>query len=287
MNVNLYNIHHCNQSYYRNIAVDNRSTMNFCGVSSSQCDVDKLYSIISKEQLEQEYKNICNNLKLDYDPKLEIVDSYSNGRGGGYNFYRHEVSLCASDLVCSDYKIVGNKAGKKVVLVDPGTMCPLFSTEEMAQEFVRNAKSRGNYGFDSIELVPTSLDDKKRLIIQKLSHELIHAQQHMFMRQTEGIDERTILKAWTHAKPKNKVEEMQLNESVEKSFKHSYWADKPKTQTKIFKDSPVGYLTQLWLNAVQNYPPVDSPEYLRNAIEVDAYRRSADYTRSIFGQLQV
>ncbi len=285
MKINSINFYNYKQNVYPQNNIS-RSNVAFCSGSVMQSDLDKLYSIMPKEQLNKEFNDICKNLKLDINPKLEIVDSYNDGRGGGYNFYRHEVSLCASDLVCSDYKIVGTKAGKKIVLVDPKTQSPLFATKDMAEEFVKNAQVRKNYGYDSIEMVPTTIDDKKRLIIQKLSHELIHAQQHMLMRQTEGIGEKEIIKAWTHGKPRNSEEEKQLNNFVEKSFAHSFWADKKKTEIKIPKNSPAAMLTYQWLNAVKNYPPVNSVEYLTNAIETDAYRRSADYAQNMFGQLK-
>ena len=285
MKINAINFYDYRQNIYQQNSI-NRSNIAFCAQPAIQGDFDKLYSIMPKEQLNKEFNDICKNLKLDINPKLDIVDSYNDGRGGGYNFYRHEVSLCASDLVCSDYKIVGTKAGKKTVLVDPKTLSPLFSTKDMAEEFVKSAQARKNYGYDSIEMVPTTIEDKKRLIIQKLSHELIHAQQHMLMRQTEGIGEKEIIKAWTHGKPRNSEEEKQLNDFVEKSFARSFWADKEKTKVKIPKNSPVAMLTYQWLNAVKNYPPVNSIEYLTNAIEVDAYRRSAAYAQNIFGTLK-
>ena len=279
-------------NYNNSLPLQNRTNLksasacSFCGEVSFKNDTEKLYSIYSKEELNKLYGDISRTLKLDYIPKFEIVDDYKDGRGGGYNFYRNEVSLCASDLVCSDYKIVGTKNGKRTVLFDPKTLSPLFATKEMAEEFLVAAKTRNNHGFDLLEAVPTSADDKKRLIVQKLSHELIHAQQHMLMRYTEGIDEKKILAAWTHFSPKNDEDKIKFLKQVDEIYKNSFWADKPKTAVKIQRNSTVGYITYGWLNAVKNYPPVQSPEYNRNAIEVDAYRRSADYAQHMFGLLK-
>ena len=275
-----------NPIVFQNPKLNNLQTPAFIGNEPIQSDLDKLYSIMPKEELDKEFNNICKSLKLDINPTFEIVDSFKDGRGGGYSFFKHEVSLCASDLVCSDYKIIGIKNGKRTVLVDPKTMIPLFSTKDMAEEFVKNAPSRKNYGFDSIEMVPTTPEDKKRLIVQKISHELIHAQQHMLMRQTEGIGEKEIIKAWTHAKPQNLKEIKQLYAFVDKSYNSSFWANRPKTDIVITKDSPVSIITHQWLDAIKNYPPINSIEYITNAIEIDAYRRSADYVQNIFGTLK-
>ena len=67
-------------------------------------------------------------------------------------------------------------------------------------------------------MVPTTKEDKKRMVLQKISHELIHAQQHQFMRQTEGIGEKEILKAWTHIKPNDTKYYPNIEQITEQEF---------------------------------------------------------------------
>ena len=245
---------------------------------------EKLNSIISPQKLNMVYKEICDFLKLDFKPELKLLDTYKDNRGGGYNFKRHEVSLLIEDLTCSDYKIIGSKNGKKTVL-EFGTL-PLFATAELAKEFIQRANSNRNFGYDSIEVVPTTQEDKTRLILQKLYHELIHAQQHQIMRQTEGIGEKEILKAWTHIKPNDTKNYPNIKQITEQDFRNSFWADKKPTKSMIGKNTPLGNLAYTWLENIRNYPPIDSPQYNRIALEVDAYKRSAQYVYSIFGPLK-
>lgn len=248
--------------------------------------IEKLNSIMSPQELNKAYEQICKSLKLDVIPELKLVNTYKDGWGGGYNFKRHEINLCIEDLTCSDYKIVGVKNNKKIVLESKSNFCPLFASEDLAKEFIKNAKSNNNFGFDSIEMVPTTKEDKKRLILQKISHELIHSQQHQIMRQTEGIGEKEILKAWTHIKPNDTKLYPNIEQITQEEFKKSYWADKQPTPKLIGKNTPIGQLAYLWLESIRNYPPVDSPQYCYNPIEMDAYKRSAQYVYSIFGPLR-
>ena len=124
------------------------------------------------------------------------------------------------------------------------------------------------------------------LILQKISHELIHAQQHQIMRQTEGIGEKEILKAWTHIKPSDTKYYPHIKEITEQEFKSSFWANRQTTPKVIKNGMPVRDLAFRWLEGIRNYPPIDSPQYNINPIEIDAYKRSAQYAYSIFGPLK-
>ena len=126
-------------------------------------------------------------------------------------------------------------------------------------------------------------EEQKKFVIQKLAHEVIHAQQHMIMRQTEGIGEKEIIKAWTHEKPKNMIDRAILGYKVQALYNKSYWAKKPETEKKVPSNSSSSIIAHIWLEAVRNYPPVNSPAYERNAIEVDAYDRSAQYLKTKYG----
>ncbi len=245
----------------------------------------KLNAIMPRVELLSLYDDICKDLKLDYKPKLNLIEHNKDITGGGYTFQKNTIDLSMEDLTESDYKIVGTKNGKKVVLVSPKNSMPLFASKELGQEFLDNAKKNKNFGFDNLEMVPTTSADKKRLIVQKISHELIHAQQHMILRQTEGIGAKEILKAWTHIKPANPQDYVKLNELSQKLYEQSFWADKPMDTPKVGKFTPVGFMALKWLDAIKNYPPFASPQYEINAIEVDAYRRSAQYAMMKFGPL--
>lgn len=248
----------------------------------------KLDSIISSEELEKAYNEICKSLKLDVKPKLNLVPTYNSKRAGGFTFSKNEINLCVDNLVCADYKIIGVKGNKKVAIFEPKREMPLFLTKKWADEFIGSGKNHNNYGFDYLYYTPTTKIDKKRYILQTIAHELIHAQQHMLLRQTEGIGEKEIIKAWTHKIPKNEEEAKKLNETVEKLYKESYWANKPQTEKKVQLHSPQGFLAKEWLNAIRNYPTdINSPLYINNAIEKDAYKRSAQYVYMLYGPISI
>jgi|GEM_PF-6115277 len=248
--------------------------------------IEKLNSIISPQEFNKYYDSICAYLNLDIKPKLSISNNITSKNGGGFTFSQNQINLCAEDLVCSDYKIIGVKGNKKQALIEPLSSIPLFASKEAAEKFVKNAETKNNYGFDYIYITPSSAADKKRLVIQKLAHELIHAQQHMILRQTEGIGVKEIIKAWTHIMPKNEEEAQKLNIESEKNLKQSYWADKTLEPAKIPKNSPLGRLAYKWLNAVKNYSLNDN-SYYKNAVEQDAYKRSAEYAQMLFGGIAV
>ena len=278
----------CSNSYH---FTSNTISANNIEVSSApvqqMSNMDKLNNLFPQGELQKIYNDISKELKLDYTPNLKLLNDYTEGWAGGYTFNKNEITLCLKELLNSDYKIVGVKNGKKSVLVSPQSGIPLFADKALADTFIKNAASNRNYGYDSIEIVPTTQEDKKRYVVQKVCHELIHAQQHMILRQTEGVGEKGIIKAWTHLNANTPEEKQKLDNITEQIYKTSFWADKPLTPIQIKRDNLIGMLAMNWLESIKNYPPVDSPLYNRCAIEVDAYRRSADYVYKKYGQLSV
>ena len=251
--------------------------------SKKEINIEKLNKLFPNGELQRVYDEINKDFGLDRAPNLRFVGDNDNVVAGGYTFSKNEITLSLSDLVESDTKIVGIKDGKRTVIASPKNRLPLFVNRQMAMLSVAALSKQGNLGFDRLEIEPLTEQEHKKFIVQKISHEVIHAQQHMYMRQTEGIGEKEVLKAWTHAKPQNMIDKAILGFKVNDMYNKSYWADKPETEKKYSPDSPQGMLAKIWLEAVRNYPRVDSPEYEKNAIEVDAYNRSADYADKKFG----
>lgn len=251
----------------------------------SQKDIylDKLNKLFPNGELEKVYNDINKDLGIDIPPELKFYGDNDGVTAGGFTFERNEIGMSLSDLLGSDTKIVGIKNGKRTVLVSPKVKLPLFVDKKSADEFVKMHSQHGNLGFDQLVAEPLTEEEQKKLVVQKLAHELIHAQQHMIMRQTEGIGEKEIIKAWTHEKPKNMIDKAILGFKVRNLYNKSYWSDKPETKQTIPANSPKAIMAHLWLEAVRNYPPVGSPEYERNPIEVDAYERSAKYLKDKFG----
>ena len=251
----------------------------------SQKDIylEKLNQLFPNGELDRVYKDINKDFGIDVPPQLKFYGDNDGVAAGGFTFERNEIAMSLSDLLSSDTKIVGIKDGKRTVLVSPKVKLPLFVDNKSANEFIKLHSQHGNLGFDELVAEPLSEEEKKKLVIQKIAHEVIHAQQHMIMRQTEGIGEKEIIKAWTHQKPKNMIDRAILGFKVRDLYNKSVWGDMPETEKTIPNGSPKSVMAHIWLEAVRNYPPVNSPAYEKNPIEVDAYERSAQYLKQKYG----
>lgn len=237
----------------------------------------KLNALFPNGALDKIYAQMGKELGIDVMPTLKFYGPSDNVMAGGFTFNRNEIALSLNEILGFDKKVVMVKNGKYLTLVAPQIGMPMFG-DQVSCEMVANANRAAVKAFaDDIKVVSMTDDDYRKFVIHKLYHELIHAQQHMIMRQTEGIGEKEIVKAWTHIKPKNAAEEKKLEEITENTFKNTYWVDRTPTVQKHSKDSDVGKLAYTFLEAVRNYPPVGSPEYHNNALEVDAYKRSYEY----------
>lgn len=271
---------------YRNIVSPGFASLDKDTVSirnKKEIYAEKLERLFPDGELDRIYNKINEDFGLDNPPALKFYGDDDGVMSGGYTFNRNEISLSLSDLLSSDTKIVGIKDDKRTILVSPKVHLPLFVDNRSANSFVAVYSKIGNLGYDKLVTEPVTDEEQRKLIIQKLTHEIVHAQQHMIMRQAEGIGEKEIIKAWTHEKPKNMVAETVLNYKVNDIYNRSYWAEKPDTKKTITKDSPKYHYAKVWLEAIRNYPSVDSPDYVRNPIEIDAYVRSAQYVKAKYG----
>lgn len=244
---------------------------------------EKLNKLFPNGEFEKVYDKITKDFEIDIQPSLSFVGNDDGIAAGGFNFEKNTITLSLEDIMGSDTKIVGIKNGKRTILFSPSVKLPLFVNKEGADAFVEKFSKAGKLGYDELVVEPVTPEEQRNFIIQKVSHEMIHAQQHMFIRQTEGMGEKEIIKAWTHAKPKNLIEKALLDFKTDVLYKNSYWADKPETKKTIPQNSGKAILAKIWLEAIRNYPKVDSPEYVNNALEKDAYNRSAAYA---WGQKQ-
>lgn len=227
--------------------------------------------------INQVYDKINKDFQVDNPAELKFVYDPTSQQGGGYNFKQNKIEMNLYDLMTYDKKIVGIKGNKRIPLISPKEKLPLFVTEDMGKDFVKNNK----FGFDKLVVEDVTPSEHKKFIIQKLAHECVHAKQHQILRETEGIGDKEIIKAWTHLKPENLAEENFLNQKVDEMYQTSPWSKLPKPETKYTKDSHVYSKSMSLLNAIRYYPPVTSPEYTQNALEREAFDVSAQYVRNI------
>lgn len=230
-------------------------------------EINRIYDVINKD------------FQIDNPAKLNFEYDKNSKLGGGYTFDTNTIDMNMYDLIDSDKKIVGIKDGKKYPLVNPKDKLPLYVNEDLANLFVDKQNQKGSFGFEKLIIEDVTPAEQKKFVLHKIAHECVHAKQHQILRETEGIGDKEIIKAWTHAKPKNLIEEKSLNEFVEKRYSNSPWAKTPKPQIKYKKDSPTYQKAIILLDAIQNYPPVDSPLYTQNALEREAFDVSAQYVQ--------
>lgn len=286
MNISFNPISSIKTISYKGTAVNhNPSVPKDSFVHSDKKDVQlkRLNELFPNGGIDAVYSEMNKDFNIDKPAKLVFVGENDGVTGGGFTFEKNEIDLSLSDLL-SDTKIVGIKDGKRLTLISPSVGLPLFVDKQLADNFIKMQSQNGNLGFDELIAEPVTDDEQRKFIVQKISHEVIHAQQHMVLRQTEGIGQKEIIKAWTHKKPKNIVEQKVLDVTVENLYNKSYWAQQPEDEIKIKKGSIPEVFARTWLEAIRNYPPVDSPEYNTNAIELDAYKRSAQYAYKKYGK---
>ena len=168
-------------------------TVNFR--SKKEILTEKFNKLFPNNEFSQIYDNITKDFGIDKQPTLKLYDEEDGVAGGGYTFNRNEISMSLSDLLDSDTKIVGIKDGKRIVLISPSVKLPLFVDKQSADAFIKMQSQHGNMGFDELIAEPLTPKEQKKFIVQKISHEMVHAQQHMIMRQTEGIGEKEVYKA--------------------------------------------------------------------------------------------
>ena len=236
----------------------------------------KFSQLFPNNEIDKYYNEMKKDFEITTNPKLNFVYDENSVKGGGYSFSKNSIDMNLYDLITSDYKIIGIKNGKKYPLVSPSEKLPLFVNKDIAKQFVETKNKSGSLGFDKLIAEEVTTKEQKKFILHKIAHECVHAKQHQILRETEGIDDRMIIRAWFHKEPVNEVEERQLNAIIENVYNNSPWKNIPRI-IKYNKQSPVYKKSLILLNAIQNYPPVTSPAYTQNALEKEAFEFSAMY----------
>ncbi len=254
----------------------------FVRTDNSAKYLERIEELFPYGELKDIYKDMCKELELDYPPTLVFETGEAGETGGGYYFESNKITLNINDILSSNYKIMGVKDGQKETLFDHKTMTPLFIKKAIAGLIVKNPQNAILKGYDELIAEPVTDEEQRKLFLMKLRHELVHARQHMIMRQTEDIGSKAIIKAWQHFPPGGGTFKYITDQLVNSYYQNSCWADKPD-EIKYKKHSPEGEYAAKCLASIQNYPPVTSPLYNLNFIEVEAYKSSSDYIIEKYG----
>ena len=256
----------------------------FIKESNSTKYTQKLEELFPNGELNIIYDDMCKELELDYKPILTFSFDVKNNTGGGYTFHTNTINLSLEDTLGSDCKLYGIKDGVKSLQIDTKNV-PVIVNQKIANILTSSPQAAKNKGLDTIVAEPASKEDQKKLFLQKLYHELIHAKQHMIMRQTDGIGAKQVIQAWRHLPKNAPIPSIIVNQSLENIYQKSFWKNNA-TPIKFSENSEKGVLAYKYLNAVQNYAPVDSPEYDKNLLELEAYQKSSEYIIEKYGEWQ-
>ena len=254
----------------------------FIRTDNSAKYIERLEELFPYGELADIYNSMCKELELDYPPALKFETGAAGEAGGGYSFSTNKITLNIQDVLSADYKIIGILDGEKEILVEPKTMTPLFTSKAIAGLVVNNPKNAVLKGYDKLVAEPVTDEEQRKLFLMKLRHELIHAKQHMIMRQTEGIGAKAVIKAWAHIPAGDKTPKYILDQIIHSKYKQSFWVN-IEDNIKYKTGTPEAEYASKCLNAVQNYPPVASSLYNSNFIEVEAYREANKYITENFG----
>ncbi len=236
----------------------------------------KFAQLFPNGEINKYFNEINKDFGVTTNPELKFVYDEKSMLGGGYTFSSNKIEMNLYDLMSCNYKIVGIKNGKKLPLISPKEKLPLFINKELGEEFINNNNKKGNLGFDKLILEEVTPQEQKKFILHKIAHECVHAKQHQDLRETEGINDKDIIKAWMKIKSTNLIDTQNINYIADKIYETSPWKNKP-VEKKYPQGSQMHQKSLVLLDAIKNYPKVDSPEYTKNRLEREAFDESAKY----------
>ena len=154
----------------------------------------KLNALFPNGSLNKIYAQMGKELGIDNMPTLKFYGPSDGVMAGGFTFGKNEISFSLSEIFDNNHKVVMVKNGMYKLLTSPNDNMPLFIDKTNGEQFVNAQRPQFQKIVDDLKLVSMTDDDFRKFVIHKMYHELIHAQQHMIMRSTEGIGEKEIEK---------------------------------------------------------------------------------------------
>lgn len=239
----------------------------------------KLHRLFSKDELKNIYDAINKDFGIDNPAKFKFVNNKHTGIGGGYNFFNNKIKMDLADLVDSNTKIIGIKNGKATLLISPTEKLPLFVDKKSAKSFIKKQALKGNMGYDKLVMAPVTRDEHRKFILQKITHEIIHSQQHMIMRKSDSVGSKEIIKALNKEEIKNPFLRAYYNAKIFFAYTRKALEKESKTTKNIANDE----IAKKFLLAVQNYGKFGTKEYFQNVLETDANNRAAEYITRKYG----
>lgn len=236
-------------------------------------------------ELNKIYNNIANHYGLEVPPTLELINDFDKGDRGYYSAHNNSVKIVLDFLKPEARKFLIEKDGQKFYTVGDSRGL-LFRTKE--EDIKKEQKYIESLGLKAAP-EPLTDDDKKKLMVFLLAHELSHAYQNQIIRHTEGLNEWDMIKSrFNNKKPQGmNLIELQLflldrkkeynishnNMNFEKIYSQNSEEGK---QAKIWYDSSVGY----------QKPEDNYQENINNPLEIYANEKAYKYLKENFGYFE-
>ena len=230
--------------------------------------LEKLYKLFPNKSLKKAYYQINKDFSIDYPPKLLFFVSENEVMKSGYNFKDNSINLNLRELLDKNHKIIRKTKDGEETLISNVTKFPIFLTKEEAQNYINL-----NLGKNTYSTKPITPKEQRKFILQKITHEIIKAQQCMLIRQVDKIGDVGIIQAGIQSKTIQKAKQKEA--CARYLLGNTFW-NKHKTTQEISLDTPIGRQALIWLDSIENPHPLSS-------IERDAHQRSYNYILAKFG----
>lgn len=233
-------------------------------------------------ELQKIYQTIAADYGLDYLPELKLTTVKDSNDRGFYSSIHNDITIVLDFLKPEARKLLLEKDGISAYSAgDSNNLFFRIKDEDVKKEINESQK----YGFKA-KAEPLSDDDKRKIMIFLLAHELSHVHQSQLIRHTEGLDEWNIFEERINKfAPKNmnlidkKLTMIQMKRNYETA--HSM-----VNKEKIYsQNSPEGRQAVEWYNANINYsiPDMSYEENINNPLEIDANKRATEYLIKHYG----
>ena len=244
-------------------------------------ELNELSRLFPNNEIYKIFDDIVKEYGLENPPSLEYICNSDDNDFASASHISNKITLNLDNILTPNiYKFLVEKDGKKA-----------YCKNEMAKS-LRTLKTTNQAdintitdyylqsGADKCSAEPLSDEDKRKMIIFSLAHELEHFYQNQVVRHTEGLDEFDMIK--TQLSRNSDIKENIL-EQLKQKYESNYGE---KDKSKIYsQDSPEGKLAQEWYQASINYTDYneDYETYANNPLEADANDRANKYLTEHFG----
>ncbi|MBR1461725.1 hypothetical protein IJ596_08885 [bacterium] len=297
INTNNYNIY---PPLYNNSILPNQVPANFGAGQLPQDIFMKTNSNKSPEMVEFErlfpngelyniFNDIVKEFGIECPPQLEFV----NEKDSDYAYAMHmtnKLNLNVANLSTKNmYKVLLEKNGSKYYDYDDtakNIRILITDDKELMNGITEYYKKKE--GVDNCTFVPLTDDDKRKLIIKSLAHELEHFYQNQIIRHTEGLDEFEMMEKRLKNRSDYKPSPNYIDEKLKFLKLKKAYMDSHKSfdmEKRYSQSSPEGKKALEWYNATVNYIDYkkDYDNYLLNSIESDANERAHQYLTTHYG----